>query len=341
MHALDRQRSPRRRCTPSTALELAEELGEPTLLARRARRTSRSWTRCAARAMAMATIERALALPAEPGLDADPRPPGLDRTRCCCCGTGGWREARERLAALHAGGARARRRALAAVRALPARARRAAARRLGGRAAAMPPSARSRSTQSGQVGEQPVRAGDRRAGGRASRRGRRRARADRGRARARRAARRAAGRASSCSPRAASSSCRSGDAGRGRRQLRRAARAPGAAQRAARAGGVPLPRPTRSRPRSLAGAPQQRCEALDPRSAMGAHGRRRAARCCWASRRSVDDAGGQPFEHARTLLVLGARERRNRQWRAAREALERGAGALRGARRAAVGREGA
>ncbi|MDX6585277.1 MAG: hypothetical protein QOI10_4461, partial [Solirubrobacterales bacterium] len=35
----------------------------------------------------------------------------------------------------------------------------------------------------------------------------------------------------------------------------------------------------------------------------------------------ADGAGGQPFEHARTLLVLGARERRNRQWRAAREAL--------------------
>ena len=31
----------------------------------------------------------------------------------------------------------------------------------------------------------------------------------------------------------------------------------------------------------------------------------------------------QPFERARTLLVRGTRERRNRQWRAAREALGR------------------
>jgi len=36
----------------------------------------------------------------------------------------------------------------------------------------------------------------------------------------------------------------------------------------------------------------------------------------------VDGAGGQPFERARALLVLGARERRRRKWGAARSALQ-------------------
>ena len=52
-------------------------------------RTSRSSSRSAATGMAMATIERALALEHRPRVDADPRPARTGSARCCSSGTGG------------------------------------------------------------------------------------------------------------------------------------------------------------------------------------------------------------------------------------------------------------
>ena len=83
-----------------TALALAEELGEPTLLAHALSHVA-FLDSLSGDGMAMAAIERALALARDPGwTQILGRPTGS--TRCCSCWDGRLAEARDRLAALHA-----------------------------------------------------------------------------------------------------------------------------------------------------------------------------------------------------------------------------------------------
>ena len=161
---------------------------------------------------------------------------------------------------------------------------------------------------------------------------------------------------SSCSRPAASSSSHSGDAA-GRRAHARRSRRAGSRDRVSSSRRCSASRATPSRPRSRSATATRR-SASSPSSSSAA-----AARAAWplaiaargrgllrsaqgepeaaiaalAEALALHDRVGEPFERARTLLVLGTVQRRERKKRPARESLEAALEIFHGAGRDALG----